>query len=116
MADESTATLAIFKHYFKLGLKANEVSLRIQVVKQNGNLLIVQNWLEYFKSDELTLETKIRCKQAFDWLVGSYGISTFVGYLMPNPFLSKYSILFQPIQFSTSTKFVKNISISRYSV
>ena len=23
------------------------------------------------------------------WLVGFYGISTFVGYLMPNPFLCK---------------------------
>ena len=24
------------------------------------------------------------------WLVGFYGISTFLGYLMPNPFLGKY--------------------------
>ena len=24
-----------------------------------------------------------------DWLFGFYGISTFVGYLMPNPFLNK---------------------------
>ena len=30
------------------------------------------------------------------WLVGFYGISTFVGYLMPNPFLYK-SVLFQTL-------------------
>ena len=34
------------------------------------------------------------------WLFGFYGISTFVGYLMPNPFLCKKSVLFQTIQFS----------------
>ena len=36
------------------------------------------------------------------WLLGFYGISTFVGYLMPNPFLSKWSVLFQTIQFIMS--------------
>ena len=57
------------------------------------------------------------------WLVGFYGKSTFVGYLTPNPFLCKLSVLFQTIQFSISTQFkckysliVKNISISSYSV
>ena len=34
-----------------------------------------------------------------------YGISTFVGYLTPNPFLWKLSSLFQTIQFSLSTQF-----------
>ena len=38
-------------------------------------------------------------------LVGFYGISTFIGYLTPNPFLCKYSILFQTIQFTISTQF-----------
>ena len=38
------------------------------------------------------------------WFIGFYGISTFVGYLMPNPFLSK-SVLFKTIQFSISTQF-----------
>ena len=38
------------------------------------------------------------------WLVGFYGISTFVGYLTPNPFLFK-SVLFKTIQFSMSTQF-----------
>ena len=42
------------------------------------------------------------------WLVGFYGISTFVGYLMPNQFYT--------IQFTKSTQFVKNISVSSYSV
>ena len=49
-------------------------------------------------------------------LVWFYGISTFVGYLTPNPFLCKLSVLFQTIQFSMSTQFVKNISISNYSI
>ena len=35
------------------------------------------------------------------WLVGFYGISTFVGYLTPNPFLYR----FQTIQFSMSIQF-----------
>ena len=34
------------------------------------------------------------------WLVEFYGISTIVGYLMPNPLLYKWSVLFQTIQFS----------------
>ena len=34
------------------------------------------------------------------WLFGFYGLSTFVGYLMPNSFLYKWSVLFQKIQFS----------------
>ena len=38
-------------------------------------------------------------------LLGLFGISTFVGYLTPNPFLSKYSVLFKTIQFSMSTQF-----------
>ena len=33
------------------------------------------------------------------------GISTFVGYLMPNPLLNKLTILFQTIQFSINTLF-----------
>ena len=39
------------------------------------------------------------------WFGGFYGISTFVGYLTPNPFLYKLSILFQTVQFSISTQF-----------
>ena len=38
-------------------------------------------------------------------LVGFYGISTFEGYLTPNPLLCKYSVLFQTMQFSMSTQF-----------
>ena len=41
----------------------------------------------------------------FSWSFGFYGISTFVGYLMSNPFLYKWSVLFQTIQFSMSTQF-----------
>ena len=49
-------------------------------------------------------------------LVWFHGISTFVGYLIPNPFSCKQLVLFQTIQFSMSTQFVKNIPISNYSV
>ena len=46
-----------------------------------------------------------------------YSISTFLGYLTANPFLYKYSVLFQTIQFSMSTQFYcQNISISNYSI
>ena len=39
------------------------------------------------------------------WLVKFYRIPTFVSYLTPNPFLYKYSLLFQKILFSISTQF-----------
>ena len=46
-----------------------------------------------------------------------YDVSTFVGYLMPNLFLYKWTVLFQTIQFSITTQFnCKNISISSNSV
>ena len=51
-----------------------------------------------------------------DWLVDwVYGISTMVGYLMPNPFLYK-SVLFQTIQFSVSTVSMLKSSISNNPV
>ena len=42
-------------------------------------------------------------KKKIGWMVGFYGISTFVGYLAQNPFIYKYSVLFKTIQFSMST-------------
>ena len=54
------------------------------------------------------------------WLVGwlgFYGISTFVGYLMPNPFYTNNQFYFK--QFSLAREhslIVENISISNYSV
>ena len=41
----------------------------------------------------------------FVYLFGFYGISTFVSYSTPNPFLYKWTILFWTIQFSISTQF-----------
>ena len=40
--------------------------------------------------------------RCFGWFGGFYGISTFVGYLTPNPFLCE-SVLFKRIQLSIST-------------
>ena len=42
------------------------------------------------------------CVSLFVWF---YGKSTFVGYLMPNPFLYILTVLFQTIQFSMSSQF-----------
>ncbi len=39
------------------------------------------------------------------WLFGFYSISTLVGYLKPNPFLYRLSVLFQTIQFNMSIQF-----------
>ena len=51
-------------------------------------------------------------------LFGYYGLSIFVGYLMSNIFLYKYTVLFQTIQFSMSTRSLtlKNFSIQKNSV
>ena len=49
------------------------------------------------------------------WLFGFYDKSTFMGYLMPNSFSYKKTVLFQTILFSMCTEFVKNI-FSSYSV
>ena len=45
-----------------------------------------------------------------------YGISTFVDYYMPNPFLYDYTSYFKQFSLALSTLIVKNISISSYSV
>ena len=58
-----------------------------------------------------------KTKRRLGRLVGFNDISTSVGYLMPNPFLYKLSVLFQTIQFTMSIQFnCQNISISNYSV
>ena len=44
-------------------------------------------------------------KFAFFFFFLFYVISTFVCYLMPNPFLYKQTVLFQTVQFSISTQF-----------
>ena len=41
----------------------------------------------------------------FGWLFRFYDISTFVGYLMPDLFLYKWTVLFPTIQFSISMQF-----------
>ena len=51
-------------------------------------------------SDDITSSQKM-----VGWLFGFHGISIFVGYLTPNPFLNKKSVVFQIIQSSMSTQF-----------
>ena len=55
-----------------------------------------------------------RIRLGLDWF---YGISTIVGYLIPNQFLYIQTVLFQTIQFRLSTQFkCQNSSISSNSV
>ena len=46
-------------------------------------------------------EPSYHIEGGFQSLFGSYSISTFVGYLMPNPFFTN-TVLFQTVQFSIS--------------
>ena len=46
-------------------------------------------------------------------LVWFYGISTIIGYLMPNPFLYIQTVLFQAVQFSIRTQFSSIWPINR---
>ena len=67
-------------------------------------LIILPKWLNVAAWKLLVI---VKWIPAF-WFVclfGFYGISMFVGYLMPNPFLYKETVLFQAIQFSISTQF-----------
>ena len=70
-----------------------------------------EQWMMFFFSGGglkqlLTLtRTLIISKKGLVWFVGFYDISTFVGYLTPNPFLCKKSVPFKTIQFSISTQF-----------
>ena len=56
------------------------------------------------------------CVYELGWLFGFYGISTFVGYLMPNPFLCKQFYFEQFSLALVHSLSVKNISISSYLV
>ena len=55
------------------------------------------------------------CKVGLVWfgLVWFYGISTIVGYLMPNPFVNLKTVLFQTLQFRISTNFSFSLSLDR---
>ena len=58
--------------------------------------------IDLFKKNQFRIRTQFKCKYSliaektflfqaiqFSWLVGFYGISNFVGYLTPSPFLCK---------------------------
>ena len=63
---------------------------------------IIHKYIKWKKHKKNKIkENKIK-ERLVGWLVGFYGISTFVGYLTPNPFLYKESVHFQTIQFSMS--------------
>ena len=49
------------------------------------------------------MEVNEKFSSHFACLFGYYGLSTFAGYIMPNPFLYKLTVLIQTIQFRIST-------------
>ena len=59
----------------------------------------------YLKKIKLTIRQTTLNRPYLVKLFGFYCISTFAGYLMPNPFLYKQSVLFQAIQLSMNTQF-----------
>ena len=56
----------------------------------------------YYYYCAFTSESSFRFVNLFVWV---YDTSTVVGYLKPNPFLYKQTVLFQTIQFTISTQF-----------
>ena len=58
---------------------------------------VLAAWLHIDDDEMLTIFVRL-----FVWV---YGITTFVGYLMLNPFLYKWTVLFQTIRFRKSTLF-----------
>ena len=82
----------------------------------NQPLLIILNELQillgilFHSSSHMVFRLRMLVWFGF---VGFYGISTIVGYLMPNSFLFVYTVLFQTIQFSISTQFSSIWSIDR---
>ena len=56
----------------------------LKIKNKNQNRILKKK--KFFKWKNFTLNRK--CKRK-DWLVGFYGMSTFVGYLTPIPFLYK---------------------------
>ena len=92
------------------------------IFKTNRHKEIIGKGRSKFQENQLNLMQKKkknwrRSENGLVWLLGFYGIPTFVGYLMPNPFLYKYSVLFQTTRVRMSTQFIfKNISTSSYSI
>ena len=46
-----------------------------------------------------------------DWLFGFYGISTFIGYLMPNPFYTNKQFSFKQLSLAYKNSFISNNSV-----
>ena len=95
---------------FSCDLKDQNVSVKC-FVSWNG-LKWRSNHYWFIYKDFLSLpSSKNQFCETFSWymidsvVVWFYGISTIVGYLMPNPFLYIYTIIFQTIQFIISIVF-----------
>ena len=49
----------------------------------------VQKFKVFLLYTNISMGTQLNCSKLVGWLVGFYGISTFVDYLISNPFLYK---------------------------
>ena len=69
-----------------------------------------------FQIVQFSIGTQFQC-WLVGWLFRFYSISTFIGYLMPNPFYSNNQFYFKPFSLAwVHSLIVKNISISNNSV
>ena len=62
----------------------------------------INSYIETLAYSVMVIVLGIGC---LGWLFGFYDISTFIGYLLPNPFLYILTVLFQTVQFSISIVF-----------
>ena len=93
----------IVKVHDQLSLVFNDMVKCIFIIKTCGYLLVVLTYREY-KDAVLML---------LGWLVGFYGISTSVGYFIPNHFYTNNQFYLK--QFTVYSLIIKNISTSSYS-
>ena len=84
---------------FRLAISMNFETIFYSV--EDSFFIFWENYGSYWKGTSKTLNSNTHVCL----FVGFYGISTFVGYLMPNPFSCKVCVPLKTIQFSISTQF-----------
>ena len=66
----------------------DEVLIKAELSAWQSMKSVITNFLRNHQSAKYEKEIEELLRMV-GWLFGFYGISTFVGYLMPNPFLNK---------------------------
>ena len=101
------------KVHQELKRKENRSKIENDSIKKYKNKTKQKNNNQHKNEWKLNQTEKKKNKLVRFGLVWFYSISTIVGYLMPNPFLYLYTVLFQTIQFSTNTEFSSISPIDR---